>query len=358
MTQILEDNISGGTGTGAYIGRAGRRQDRHDRQLHRRLVRRLHADTSQATVWVGYPQGEIPMQSVHGITVAGGTFPAEIWQLLHGAGDGDDAGARLGVADRRGRRGEPFTQGQYGLEPRLLGQLPTTPAGSATRADDDRRAALAAPRRPADGRGTAPLRATNRRPRRRPGRPSPARAAAASTAAVRRADPRPAGVTRTRCAPRSSRSVFLAACAVPDGGLFRAARYRDVHVYQGYAERFLHGELPYRDVFVEYPPGAFAAFLPRDGVRSLALQRGLQDADGPLRRRDDPARRARARGARGLAGGGLHVAVGLLAVSPDRARADLAQHLRRLACPADCPRALAPAAGPRPARLRGRSGSR
>jgi uncharacterized membrane protein len=56
--------------------------------------------------------------------------------------------------------------------------------------------------------------------------------------------------------------VFVAACAVPDGGLFRAARFRDVHVYQGYAEKFLHGELPYRDVFVEYPPGAFAVFMP------------------------------------------------------------------------------------------------
>jgi hypothetical protein len=56
--------------------------------------------------------------------------------------------------------------------------------------------------------------------------------------------------------------VYLAACAVPDGGLARAARFRDVHVYQGYAEHFLHGALPYRDVFVEYPPGAFAVFLP------------------------------------------------------------------------------------------------
>ena len=35
-----------------------------------------------------------------------------------------------------------------------------------------------------------------------------------------------------------------------------------MHVYQGYAESLLHGALPYRDVFVEYPPGAFAAFLP------------------------------------------------------------------------------------------------
>jgi uncharacterized membrane protein len=56
--------------------------------------------------------------------------------------------------------------------------------------------------------------------------------------------------------------VYVAACTVPDGGLFRAARFRDVHVYQGYAEQLLHGALPYRDVFVEYPPGAFAIFLP------------------------------------------------------------------------------------------------
>src|SRR5919202_4976708 len=56
--------------------------------------------------------------------------------------------------------------------------------------------------------------------------------------------------------------IYLAACAVPDGGLFRAARFRDVHVYQGYAEKLLDGSLPYRDVFVEDPPGAFAVFLP------------------------------------------------------------------------------------------------
>jgi uncharacterized membrane protein len=63
--------------------------------------------------------------------------------------------------------------------------------------------------------------------------------------------------------------VFLAACAVPDGGLFRAARFRDVHIYQGYAERFLHGDLPYRDVFVEYPPGAFAVFMPPTAFGAL-----------------------------------------------------------------------------------------
>jgi uncharacterized membrane protein len=56
--------------------------------------------------------------------------------------------------------------------------------------------------------------------------------------------------------------VFLGACAVPDGGLFRAARFRDVHLYQRYTELLLHGHLPYRDFFMEYPPGALAVFVP------------------------------------------------------------------------------------------------
>ena len=35
-----------------------------------------------ATVWIGYPQGEMPMLSVHGIAVSGPTFPAQIWHLF------------------------------------------------------------------------------------------------------------------------------------------------------------------------------------------------------------------------------------------------------------------------------------
>jgi uncharacterized membrane protein len=49
---------------------------------------------------------------------------------------------------------------------------------------------------------------------------------------------------------------------VPDGGLLRAARYRDVHLYQGFADAVFDGRVPYRDFFMEYPPGALAAFLP------------------------------------------------------------------------------------------------
>jgi glycosyl transferase family 87 len=56
--------------------------------------------------------------------------------------------------------------------------------------------------------------------------------------------------------------VYLLAAAVPQGGLFRGREYRDVGLYGDYAHAFLDGRIPYRDVFVEYPPGAFAVFLP------------------------------------------------------------------------------------------------
>ena len=31
-------------------------------------------------VWMGYTRGEIPMRNVHGISVSGGSFPAQIWR--------------------------------------------------------------------------------------------------------------------------------------------------------------------------------------------------------------------------------------------------------------------------------------
>ena len=79
VTGVLEQNVLYGTGVRANFGRpaAGKTGTTDD-----------HADAwfcgylpnLQATVWVGYPQGEIPMLSVHGIAVAGGSFPAEIWR--------------------------------------------------------------------------------------------------------------------------------------------------------------------------------------------------------------------------------------------------------------------------------------
>jgi len=54
--------------------------------------------------------------------------------------------------------------------------------------------------------------------------------------------------------------VLLGALAVPSGGLFRGAKFRDLHIYRAYGDALLDGRLPYRDVFVEYPPGAIPLF--------------------------------------------------------------------------------------------------
>jgi hypothetical protein len=49
---------------------------------------------------------------------------------------------------------------------------------------------------------------------------------------------------------------------VPQGGLARGREYRDVGLYGEYARALLDGRIPYRDLFVEYPPGAFFVFTP------------------------------------------------------------------------------------------------
>jgi penicillin-binding protein 1A len=78
VTKILEENIQSGTGTAAAIdrpaaGKTGTTENHADAWFCG------YTPDLATTVWVGYPHAEIPMESVHGIAVAGGTFPAEIW---------------------------------------------------------------------------------------------------------------------------------------------------------------------------------------------------------------------------------------------------------------------------------------
>jgi penicillin-binding protein 1A len=81
VTQVLEQNMLHGTGTGAYFGRtsAGKTgtTDNYADAWFCGYVPQL-----EATVWVGYPRAEIPMLSVHGIAVSGPTFPAQIWRYF------------------------------------------------------------------------------------------------------------------------------------------------------------------------------------------------------------------------------------------------------------------------------------
>ena len=81
VTRILEENMTSGTGIGAYFGKlsAGKTgtTDSYADAWFSGFIPGL-----EATVWIGYPGGEIPMTSVHGIAVSGPTFPATIWKLF------------------------------------------------------------------------------------------------------------------------------------------------------------------------------------------------------------------------------------------------------------------------------------
>jgi penicillin-binding protein 1A len=84
VTRLLHDNITEGTGTAAYTGCAGQagKTGTTDRETDAWFAG--YQPNLATVVWVGYPQSNaIEMTSVHGITVFGGTFPAEIWHSLY-----------------------------------------------------------------------------------------------------------------------------------------------------------------------------------------------------------------------------------------------------------------------------------
>jgi penicillin-binding protein 1A len=78
VTDVLEDNMTGGTGGNAYFGvpaagKTGTTENHADAWFAG------YTPTLQTTVWVGYTRGNIPMESVHGISVSGSSFPSLIW---------------------------------------------------------------------------------------------------------------------------------------------------------------------------------------------------------------------------------------------------------------------------------------
>ena len=74
--------------------------------------------------------------------------------------------------------------------------------------------------------------------------------------------PIPPELSRALRAAAVAAPVYLLAAAIPPGGLFRERRFRDVGLYGDYAQGLLDGRVPYRDFFVEYPPGGFLVFTP------------------------------------------------------------------------------------------------
>jgi penicillin-binding protein 1A len=130
VTKILEDNVYSGTGVGAQIGRpvAGKTgtTDNHADAWFAGFAPQL-----ETVVWVGYPQAQIPMENVHGISVAGGTFPADIWRRFMLV-----AMENRAVFEWRqpsnSPEWRPFEQGQYAVE--YVWEPAPAPAATTTQA--------------------------------------------------------------------------------------------------------------------------------------------------------------------------------------------------------------------------------
>ena len=87
VTRLLHDNITEGTGTAAYTGCAGQAGKTGTTDEYTDAWFAGFQPNLATAVWVGYPENnDVSMYSVHGITVFGGTFPAEIWHSLYSAG--------------------------------------------------------------------------------------------------------------------------------------------------------------------------------------------------------------------------------------------------------------------------------
>ena len=82
--RLLHDNITEGTGTAAYTGCAGQGGKTGTTDNYTDAWFAGFQPNLATAVWVGYPESnEIEMTSVHGTTVFGGTFPADIWHSLY-----------------------------------------------------------------------------------------------------------------------------------------------------------------------------------------------------------------------------------------------------------------------------------
>jgi penicillin-binding protein 1A len=81
ITKVLEEAVERGTGTAAQIGRPVAGKTGTTNNFTDAWFVGYTPELVTA-VWVGYPEGLVPMTSVHGIRVYGGTFPAQIFRAF------------------------------------------------------------------------------------------------------------------------------------------------------------------------------------------------------------------------------------------------------------------------------------
>jgi membrane carboxypeptidase/penicillin-binding protein len=150
---VLQQVIDRGTGTGAKLdrpvaGKTGTTENNGDAWFAG------YTPDYAAVVWMGYPEGNNrPMDNVHGITVTGGTLPAQIWQQFMSAALADvppdkfpdpppTVNATLTVAPANGDPGTTITADGAGYSQCVAGWYVTVGAAQSSvqagSADDHR----------------------------------------------------------------------------------------------------------------------------------------------------------------------------------------------------------------------------
>ncbi len=114
VTRILEENVSFGTGTRASLSRpAAGKTGTTDEHADAWFVG--YTPDLATAVWMGYTGGEIPMDSVHGISVSGGSFPAEIWRSFMEPALARRAVRSFPASPAQPVDWQPFTRGEWAL---------------------------------------------------------------------------------------------------------------------------------------------------------------------------------------------------------------------------------------------------
>ncbi|HZO34231.1 MAG TPA: transglycosylase domain-containing protein [Gaiellaceae bacterium] len=113
VTDVLRQNAEYGTGAGSgdgihpNAGKTGTTENHADAWFDG-FTRQL-----STVVWMGYQQGEIPMTDVHGVSVAGATFPVPIWHEYMAAALWKRPALGFLVPDKYPTY-RPLTHGDYG----------------------------------------------------------------------------------------------------------------------------------------------------------------------------------------------------------------------------------------------------
>jgi penicillin-binding protein 1A len=131
VNQVLAQNALYGTGAGSGDGRhpnAGKTGTAED-----------HADAwfigytrdLSTAVWMGYPTGEIPMLSVHGVSVAGATFAVPMWHQYMAAAEWRSP-VRQFLTPKAMPNFRPFERGHFGYAGSYYTPVTTTTTAAPT----------------------------------------------------------------------------------------------------------------------------------------------------------------------------------------------------------------------------------